>query len=63
MSRVISMYRPGDPRQTAVILCLMAPRFEHSTLIERAKQHKHSAIAACLLTKLIWIDVPPCLFP
>jgi hypothetical protein len=52
MSHVISIYRPGDPRQTAVgdlsevILCLVAPRFEHSTLVVRAKQHHHSPIAA-----------------
>ncbi len=52
MSHVISMHRPGDPRQTAVsdlskgIPCLVAPTFEHSTLIVRAKQHNHSEIAA-----------------
>jgi hypothetical protein len=52
MSHVISMHRPGDPRQTVVsnvskvILCLLAPRFEHSTLLVRAKQHNRSAIAA-----------------
>ncbi len=46
------MYHEGDPRQTAVsdlskvILCPVAPRFEHSTLIVRAKQHNYSAIAA-----------------
>jgi hypothetical protein len=39
MSHVIRMHRPSDPRQTAVsdspkvILCLMAPTFEHSTLV------------------------------
>jgi len=44
MSHVISMYRPDDPRQTAVsdlskvILCLVEPRFEHSTLVVRANQ-------------------------
>jgi len=51
MPHVISMHRPGDPRQTAVsdlskvILCLVAPRFEHNALIVRAKLHNHSAIA------------------
>jgi hypothetical protein len=45
------MHRLGDPRQTAVsdlskvILCLVAPKFEQSTLVVRAKQHNHSAIA------------------
>jgi hypothetical protein len=45
MSDIISIPRPGDPRQTTVsdsskvILCLAAPRFEHSTLLVRAKQH------------------------
>jgi hypothetical protein len=44
--------RPGDLRQTAVsdlskvILCPVALRFEHSTLVARAKLHNHSAIAA-----------------
>jgi hypothetical protein len=43
MLHVISMHRPGDPRQTAVsdfskvIPCLVAPKFEHSTLAVRAK--------------------------
>jgi hypothetical protein len=43
MSHVISMHRPDDLRQTAVsglskvILCLVAPKFEHSTLIVHAK--------------------------
>jgi hypothetical protein len=52
MSHVISMDRQDCPRQTAVrdlskvILCLMAPKCEHSTLVVRAKQHNHSAIAA-----------------
>jgi hypothetical protein len=46
------MHRPGDPRQTVVsglskvILCLLVPRFEHSTLVVRAKQHNHSAIVS-----------------
>jgi hypothetical protein len=64
MSHVISMHRPGDPRQTAfrdlfnVILYLLTPRFEHSTLVVRAKQLNHSAIAAVkelktLIEKLI----------
>ncbi len=52
MSRVISMHRPDDPRQTAVsdlskvILCLLAPSFERSTLVVRAKQNTHSATVA-----------------
>ncbi len=52
MSNAISMHRSSDPRQTAssdlskIIPCLVAPRFEHSTLILRAKQHSHSAIVA-----------------
>jgi hypothetical protein len=52
MSHVISMHCPDDPRQTAisdlsqVILCLVVPMFEHTTLIVHAKQHNHSAIAA-----------------
>jgi len=39
MSRVINMLRMDDPRETAVgdlsrvILCLVAPMFEHSTLV------------------------------
>ncbi len=50
------MHRPGDPRQTAVsdllkiILCLVVLRFEHSTLVVRAKQHNPSVIAATLET-------------
>ncbi len=46
------MHRSEDPRQTAisdlskVILCLMAPMFEHRTLVVRAKRHNHSVIAA-----------------
>ncbi len=52
MLHVISMHRPGDPRQAAVsdlskgIPCLVAPTFEHSTLLVRDKQHNYSAIAA-----------------
>jgi hypothetical protein len=46
MSHEISVHRPGDPRRSKVIPCLVAPRFEHRTLIVRAKQHNHSAIAA-----------------
>jgi len=55
MPHVISMNRPGDPRQTAVsvlpklILRLVGLRFEHSTLIEHAKQNNHLALAAQLL--------------
>ncbi len=51
------MYRPGDPRQIAVsdlskaIPCLVALKFEHSTLGVRAKQHNHSAIATIKLEK------------
>jgi hypothetical protein len=52
MSHVISMHRPGDPRETAVsglsrvILCLVAPRLEQRTLLVRAQEHNQSAIAA-----------------
>jgi hypothetical protein len=52
MSHVISMHRPGDPRQTAVrdwsnvILCLVVPRFQHSSLVVHAKQYNHSVLAA-----------------
>jgi hypothetical protein len=52
MSHVISMHRSCNPRQTAVsdlskvILCLVAPSFEHSIVLVRAKQYNHSAIAA-----------------
>jgi hypothetical protein len=52
MSHVISMHRPGDPRQTTVsdlskvTLCLVVPRFKHNTLVVHARQHNHSAIAA-----------------
>jgi hypothetical protein len=51
MSHVISMPRRGHSRRTAVsdlskgIPCLVAPRFEHSNLIVRAKQHNRSAVA------------------
>jgi hypothetical protein len=44
MSHVISMHRLDDQRQTAVsdlsevIVCLVAPRFEHTTFVVRAKQ-------------------------
>ncbi len=57
ISHIIIMHRPADPRQTVVsdlsnvILWLVAPRFEHSTLLVRAKQYKHSAIAADLHVK------------
>jgi hypothetical protein len=53
------VHHPVDPRQTAVsdlfkvILCLMAPRFEHSTLVVCAKQRKHSPIAALNLRQYI----------
>jgi len=52
MSHVMSMHRLGGPKQTAhsglpeVILCLVALRFEYGTLVVRAKQDNHSAIAA-----------------
>jgi len=52
MSHLISMYRLGDPSQTAVsdlskvILCLMVPTFEHTTFAVRDKQHNQSTIAA-----------------
>ncbi len=48
MSNAISMRCPGDLRQafvielSKVILCLVATRFEHSTLLVRTKQHNHS---------------------
>jgi hypothetical protein len=48
MSHVISMHRPGDPRQTAVrdlskvILCLVAPSFEHRSSLVLGKQHHYS---------------------
>jgi hypothetical protein len=51
MLRAISMHLLGDLRQTAVsdmskvILCLVAPRFEHSALVVRPKQHNRLAIA------------------
>jgi hypothetical protein len=57
MSNVMSMHHLGDPRQTAlsnlyqIIPCLAAPKFEHSALAVRAKQHNHSAIAAIKLKK------------
>jgi hypothetical protein len=56
MLQVISMHRPGDPKQTAfsdlskAILCLVLRRFEHSTLVVRVRQHNHSAIAAAVQT-------------
>ncbi len=52
MSHIISMHRPGDPRYTAVtdlfkvIACLVAPRFEDSTVVVTARQHNQLAIAA-----------------
>jgi hypothetical protein len=54
MSHVISMHRPGDPRQTAfsdlskAALCLRVPGMEHCTLVVHARQRNHSAIEACL---------------
>ncbi len=42
MLHVISMHRLGDPRKTAisdlskVVLCLVAPKFDHNTLVVRA---------------------------
>jgi hypothetical protein len=61
MSHVISMHRPSDPRETAisdlskVTLCLVASRFEHRTLVVRAKQHNHSIIAACCVRVWVWV--------
>jgi hypothetical protein len=52
ISHAINWHRPGDPRQTVVrdlskvILCLIASRFQPSTMVVRTKQYKHSAIAA-----------------
>jgi hypothetical protein len=57
MLHVVSVHRPVDPRQTAVsdlfkvIPCLVAPKFEHSILALRAKQHNQSAIAGIKLKK------------
>ncbi len=48
---VISMHRPGKLRETAVsdflkvILCLVAPRFERSSLVVRGDRNTHLAIA------------------
>jgi hypothetical protein len=53
------MHRPGDPRQKAisdlskVIASLVASRFGHSTLVVRAKQLNHSAIAAVKELKIL----------
>jgi len=50
MSHVMNMDRPDHPRQTAVsdwskvIPCLLAPSFEHNTLVVRAKQPNQSTI-------------------
>jgi hypothetical protein len=63
MSHVISMHRPSDPRETAVsdlskvILFLVGPRLEHSTLVVRVKQHKHTAIATELF-RLFGFSIP-----
>ncbi len=52
MSHVITTHRPGDPRQTGtydlskVILCLVALRFEHNTLVVGGKQRNALAIVA-----------------
>ncbi len=49
---VVSMYRPGGTRQitvsdlSKVVVCLVAPRFERSTLILCVEQLNHSAIPA-----------------
>jgi hypothetical protein len=63
MLHVISMHRPGDPRQTAVstlskvIQCLVAARFEHSTLTVRAKQHNRLVIATLItLLRFFYIE-------
>ncbi len=48
MSHVISTHRPGDPTCPRSFYVWIAPRFEHSTLIVRAKKNNYSAIAALL---------------
>jgi hypothetical protein len=54
MSDVISIHHPGDPRQTAVsdlskvILCLLAQRFEYSTLVVCGKQHYNHSFVSVL---------------
>ncbi|CAF1224030.1 unnamed protein product [Didymodactylos carnosus] len=61
-----TVYRTDDPRQAAVndlprvILCLVAPRLEHSTLGVRAEQLNHSVTAAPIKQsrdKDIWLVV------
>jgi hypothetical protein len=53
------MHRPGDPKKTEVrelpkvILCPVALTFEHSTLVRRAKQRNHSAIAALIARRYL----------
>jgi hypothetical protein len=55
--------RPGDLRPTAVsdvskvILCLVAPSFEHSTLIVHAKLHHYSAITADTWVFIYYINI------
>jgi len=64
MSYVISIHRPGDPRQTVVsdsskvILCLVTPRFEDSSLVVRAQ----SAIAAQDIIDLDGINLSLCTY-
>ncbi len=64
MSHIISMHRLDDSRQTAVsdlskvILCLVAPRFKHSTVVIRAKQHNHSITEAPVGKKKFWTRTP-----
>jgi hypothetical protein len=55
MSHIISIHRPAVRDLSKVILCLVAPKFEHSTLVVHAKQHNHSAIAANVLTFLSFL--------
>jgi hypothetical protein len=57
--------RTGDPRQIAVsdlsrvILWLVVPRFEHSTLWECVEQLNHSAIAAFkkMTYQIMWVYI------
>ncbi len=63
MSHVISVHRPGDPRQAAVsdlskvTLCLMTPRFAHSTLVVRAKQHSPSAVVTIVFVPRNFVNI------
>jgi hypothetical protein len=63
MSHVINMHRLGDSRQTAindlskVTPCLVTPRFKHSALVVRAKQHNYSAVAAVFMDPWFSIQI------